>query len=92
MFEEDENPYNHIGKTKNRFIQNYMSFVAKYGPLFSDYTIQDKHQEVFQEIFSRTTFSANIPQVRILSVCLFFFFCFLFFFFFFFSFFFRNSF
>lgn len=60
MFLQDDEPYNHINKTDNRFINQYMTKVAKYAPLFWKY--QDQHPEVFQEIFSRTTFSANIHE------------------------------
>ena len=59
MFLEDDKPYNNINKTTNRFIKAYMTKVAKYAHLFWNY--QEEYPEIFQEIFSRTTFSANIP-------------------------------
>ena len=60
MFIEDDKPYHHINKSDNPFINEYMKTVAKYAPLW--WTYQEEFPEVFQEIFSRTTFSANIPD------------------------------
>ena len=64
-FLEDPHPINHINDTDNPFIREYMKIVAKYGPLW--YKYQETHPQIFQEIFSRTTFSANIPQELISS-------------------------
>ena len=58
MFLTDDKPYNHINKSETAFINEYMKKVAKYAPLF--WTYQAVYPEVFQEVFSRTTFSANI--------------------------------
>ncbi len=60
MFLEDDKPYNHINASDNTFINEYMKLVAKYAPLF--WTYQESHAKVFQEVFSRTTFSANIAH------------------------------
>ena len=60
MFIEDDSPYNHINSTDNDFINMYMQKVAKYAPLFWNY--QDQYTEVFHDVFSRTTFSANIAE------------------------------
>lgn len=59
-FIEDDRPMQHINTTNNTFIREYMTKVAKYAPLFWKY--QDDYAEIFQEIFSRTTFSANIDE------------------------------
>ncbi len=59
-FLTDSNPVNHINDTDNRFVRDYMRNTAKYGPLWYQY--QDKYPYMFQEIFSRTTYSANIPD------------------------------
>ena len=59
-FLEDAHPANHINSSDHPFIREYMKTVAKYGPLW--YKYQESHPLIFQEIFSRTTFSANIPQ------------------------------
>ena len=66
MFLEDDRPLNNINKTDNSFIKAYMTQVAKYAPLFWKY--QENYPEVFQEIFSRTTFSANIDEQVISEV------------------------
>ena len=58
-FLEDPNPINHINDT-DVFIREYMKLSAKYGPLWYQY--QDFYPLVFQEVFSRTTYSANIPE------------------------------
>ena len=60
MFIRDDSPYNHINKSDHPFINEYMKTVSKYAPLWWDY--QYEYPEVFQEVFSRTTFSANIPE------------------------------
>nr|URS64682.1 FMRFamide-gated sodium channel 1 [Malacoceros fuliginosus] len=66
MFIEDDRPFSNINKSEHEFIRAYMKKVAKYAPLFWNY--QDEYPEVFQEIFSRTTFSANIdPEVIALA-------------------------
>ena len=65
MFLESDQPMDHINKSRNRFINSYMKLVSKFGPLF--YKYQKEYPEVFQEIFSRTTFSANIPKVKVLK-------------------------
>nr|AWC68058.1 DEG/ENaC family ion channel ENaC6 [Platynereis dumerilii] len=59
-FLRDDNPINHINKSDNAFINSYMYNVGRLAHLFWKY--QDAHPEVFQEVFSRTTFSANIPE------------------------------
>ena len=59
-FIADHQPINHINNTDDRFIKEYMTLSAKYGPLWYDY--QDMYPYVFQEVFSRTTYSANIPE------------------------------
>ena len=60
MFINDSEPRNHINTSAHPFIKVYMKSVARYGPVF--YAFQKEHQAMFQEIFSRTTFSANIPR------------------------------
>lgn len=59
-FLEDHNPINHINSSENDFIREYMKITAKYGPLWYNY--QNQYPLEFQEVFSRTTYSANIPQ------------------------------
>lgn len=44
----------------NPFIRDYLRKTAVYATLFSPY--QEKYPDVFQEIFSRTTYSANIDE------------------------------
>jgi len=61
LFLADEFPQNHINATDNEFIRQYMRTVARYGPLWYKYQ-EDVPLYVFQEVFSRTTFSANIPH------------------------------
>lgn len=58
MFIRDDQPYHHINKSDIPFVNEYMAKVAKYAHLF--WTYQGTYPEVFQEVFSRTTFSANI--------------------------------
>ena len=58
-FLADPYPQHHINVT-NAFVRQYMRTVARYGPLWYDY--QEKLPYVFQEVFSRTTFSTNIPH------------------------------
>jgi len=60
-FLADHLPEHHINASDNAFVREYMRTVARYSPLW--------YQEdnplplyVFQEVFSRTTFSANIPH------------------------------
>lgn len=66
MFLADDRPFNNINKSDHLFIKAYMTKVAKYAPLF--WTYQSEYPEVFQEIFSRTTFSANIdPDIIALA-------------------------
>ncbi|CAD5119559.1 DgyrCDS8157 [Dimorphilus gyrociliatus] len=60
MFIKDPEPANHINSTNQRFVSDYMKIVAKYARLW--YTYQDNFPEVFQDIFSRTTMSANIEE------------------------------
>nr|AWC68059.1 DEG/ENaC family ion channel ENaC7 [Platynereis dumerilii] len=59
-FIEDHNLINHINNSDNDFVREYMKLSAKYGPLW--YKYQGKYPLAFQEVFSRTTYSANIPQ------------------------------
>ena len=59
MFIADHHPLSHINSS-HPFIREYMTTVAKYGELW--YSYQAEYPLVFQEVFSRTTFSANIPQ------------------------------
>ena len=66
MFLEDDNPYNNINKSDIPFVQQYMEEVAKYAPIFWKY--QDEYPEEFQDIFSRTQFSANINESVIAEV------------------------
>jgi len=60
-FLADPFPEHHINATDNEFVRQYMRTVALYGPLFYRYQEQ-MPLYVFQEVFSRTTFSANIPH------------------------------
>ena len=60
MFLQDDNPIHHINTTNNPFINAYMATTGRLAHLFWAY--QMEHPEVFQEVFSRTTFSANIPE------------------------------
>ena len=59
-FLQDDHPMNHINTTDNAFIREYMKIIAKYDPLWYQY--QDSYPVIFQEVFSRTTLSANIPE------------------------------
>jgi len=60
-FLADPYPQHHINATDNEFIRQYMMTVARYGPLW--YVYQEQLPlYVFQEVFSRTAFSANIPH------------------------------
>ena len=59
-FIEDHQPINHINSSDHPFIREYMKTVAKYGPLWYEY--QEELPLIFQEVFSRTTFSSNIPE------------------------------
>ena len=60
MFLEDDQPYNNINKSDILFIQQYMRKVAKYAPIFWEY--QEAFAEHFQDIFSRSQFSANMNE------------------------------
>jgi len=61
LFVADPYPQHHINATDNAFVREYMKAVARYGPLW--YSYQEKLPlNVFQEVFSRTTLSANIPH------------------------------
>jgi len=60
-FLADPYPQHHINATDNAFVREYMRTVARYGPLWYSYQEQ-LPLYVFQEVFSRTTFSANIPH------------------------------
>ena len=66
MFLEDDNPYHNINKSDIPFVRQYMREVAKYAPIFWKY--QEEHPEKFQDIFSRTQFSANINESVISEV------------------------
>lgn len=66
MFLENGNPYENINRTNITFIQQYMEKVAKYAPIFWKY--QEEYPEQFQDIFSRTQFSANINESVIAEV------------------------
>ena len=59
LFLTDPYPQHHINSS-NAYVREYMRTVARYGPLWYQY--QEEIPEVFQEVFSRTTFSANIPH------------------------------
>ena len=60
-FLEDHYPLNHINTSHHPFIKEYMKNVARYGALW--YTYQEKLDPlIFQEVFSRTTISSNIPE------------------------------
>ena len=59
-FIEDHHPINHINSSAHPFVREYMKIVAKYGPIWYNY--QSHYPLVFQEVFSRTTFSSNIPE------------------------------
>jgi len=60
LFLADEQPQHHINNT-DAFVREYMKLVARYGPLFYKYQ-EELPLYVFQEMFSRTTFSSNIPH------------------------------
>ena len=61
LFLADPHPQHHLNVTDNAFVREYMRTAARYGPLWYNY--QEKLPlDVFQEMFSRTTFSANIPH------------------------------
>lgn len=60
LFLEDHRPLNHVNSSEHPFIREYMKTVAKYGPLWYEY--QEEYPLIFQEVFSRTTFSSNIPE------------------------------
>ena len=60
MFIENDNPNAHINRTDNPFIKAYMKTVGRLAHLFWEHQLD--YPEVFQEVFSRTTFSANIPE------------------------------
>ena len=58
-FIEDYQPINHINTTDD-FLREYMKLSAKYGALWYEY--QEEYPHEFQEVFSRTMYSANIPE------------------------------
>jgi len=60
LFLADEHPEHHINAT-DTFVREYMRTVAYYSPLWYNYQEQIP-LSIFQEVFSRTTFSANIPR------------------------------
>lgn len=59
-FLESPLPASHLDATESEFIRHYMNISAKYAPLW--YIYQETYPHKFQEVFSRTTYSANIPQ------------------------------
>ena len=59
-FIENANPAFHINTSDNSFVREYMRNTAKYGPLWYEY--QEMYPSLFQEVFSRTTYSANIKD------------------------------
>ena len=59
-FLQNPDPVYHINTSDNSFVREYMRNTAKYGPLWYDY--QEEYPYMFQEVFSRTTYSANIPD------------------------------
>ncbi len=61
-FLANEDPATHMNTTDSAFIREYMRIVAPFGALFHLPEYQTKYAVVFQEIFSRTTFSSNIPE------------------------------
>jgi len=67
LFIENEHPTAHVNYTDSHFIREYMKMFAKYGPLWYEYQDKSDYRTVFQEVFSRTTFSANIPEEVISS-------------------------
>ncbi|KAK2154562.1 hypothetical protein LSH36_265g03022 [Paralvinella palmiformis] len=58
-FIADPYPTSHLNDS-NPFIRSYMLLVARYGAMWYEY--QDVYPHVFQEVFSRTTFSSNINE------------------------------
>ncbi|KAK2154561.1 hypothetical protein LSH36_265g03020 [Paralvinella palmiformis] len=58
-FIADPYPTSHLNDS-NPFIRSYMLLVARYGKLWYEY--QDVYPHIFQEVFSRTTFSSNINE------------------------------
>lgn len=63
LFLKDHNPINHMNYTDNPFIPEYMRMLARYSPLWYEY--QNKYPLIFQEVFSRTSLSSNIPRDKI---------------------------
>jgi len=61
LFIADEHPEKHINATDDAFVREYMKNVARYGQLWYREDI-DIPLYVYQEVFSRTTLSANIPH------------------------------
>ena len=59
-FIEDDLPMNHINKTNDSFINEYMALTARFSELW--YRYQMTHTYVFQEAFSQATYVANIPE------------------------------
>lgn len=63
FIESDGDAISHINSTDNRFIGEYMRYVARYILLFNQsIDIQANYSKEFQEVFSRTTLSSNIPE------------------------------
>ena len=61
-FKESHNPISHLNDS-DYFIREYMKLSANFGSLWYDY--QEEYPYVFQEVFHRTTYSANIPEEAI---------------------------
>lgn len=55
-------PIYHINRSENEFVKEYMKYAARYGTLWNDNMVQSLYSKEFQEVFSRTTLSANIPE------------------------------
>jgi hypothetical protein len=62
LFIENEYPKSHINFSESQFVREYMRMVARYAPLWYEYQDKFDYRKVFEEVFSRTTFSANMPE------------------------------
>lgn len=60
VFKSNKSIHEQVDDYENQFIKAYLRKTAVYANLFHPY--QEKYPDVFQEIFSRTTYSANIKE------------------------------
>jgi len=70
LFIENEHPMNHVNFTDSHFVREYMKMFDKYCPLWYEYQDKPEYRAAFEEVFSRTTISANIPEEVISSAAI----------------------